>query len=98
MKLSAVIFVDDTDLLHMDMTCMKSIEETHEMLQSSVTSWGSKLIATGGSLKLSKCFYYLIDYEWIPDSNWRYYSFTDIPSGIKVPDGSAKSAIVMTQR
>ena len=76
-RLSAILFVDDTDLLHIDMENMESIEETHEALQRSVSSWGTKLIATGGSMKPAKCFYYLVDYDWLPDSSWRYHQLDD---------------------
>ena len=54
--LAAIIFMEDTDLLHINMTRNESLEETHKALQVSVLSWGCKLIATGGALKPSKCF------------------------------------------
>ncbi len=65
--------MDDTDLLHINMTRVESPEETHKALQASITSWGSKLLTTGGVLQPSKCFYDLIDFEWLPDGTWRYY-------------------------
>ena len=71
-QLSAILFVDDTDLLHINMDTDETIEETHEALQQSVASWGTKLIATGGSLKPSKCFYYLVDYDWHADGTWSW--------------------------
>jgi hypothetical protein len=76
-KLSAIIFVDDTNLLHINLNNIESIEKTHEALQQSVTSWGKKLIATGGSLKPSKCFYYLVDYDWCADGTWAYHTLND---------------------
>ena len=48
--------MDDTNLLHISMDNMEALKETHDALQCSVTSWGAKLIATGGALKQSKCF------------------------------------------
>ena len=72
-----MLFVDDTDLLHMDMTRTEMLEDTHEALQQSVSSWGTKLLATGGALKPPKCFYYLIDYEWLDDGTWRYRQLAD---------------------
>ena len=92
-KLAAVLFVDDTDLLHMDMTRTEMLEETHEALQSSVTSWGTKLLATGGALKPPKCFYYLIDYDWLEDGTWKYRQLEDddlIAFQIKVPLASGR--------
>jgi hypothetical protein len=35
-------------------------------------SWGKLLIATGGSLKTSKCFYHLVSFLWKQDSTWEY--------------------------
>ena len=37
-----------------------------------MTSWGKLLIATGGSLKPSKCFYHLISFSWKADGTWFY--------------------------
>jgi hypothetical protein len=42
-------------------------EETLFHLQESITNWGKLLLATGGALKPSKCFYYLISFEWRQD-------------------------------
>ncbi len=66
---AAILFVDDTG--------RKSVEDTHEALQSSVNGWGQKLIASGGALKPSKCFYYLVDYEWLETGEWRYRRFDE---------------------
>ena len=38
--LSGPFFVDDTDLLHINMEEDETVEEAHEALQSSVDSWG----------------------------------------------------------
>ena len=56
---------------------VESLEETHEVRQASVTSWGGKLITTGGALKPSKCFYYLIDFDWLPDGSWHYHKLNE---------------------
>ena len=58
-NLAAVIYVDDNDILHLDMSKRKSTQEALTSLQESVTSWGNLLIATGGLLKPSKCFFHL---------------------------------------
>ena len=52
--LAAILFVDDTDLLHLIMEQLESIDETFEGLQDSVHNWGKLLIATGGALKPPK--------------------------------------------
>ena len=53
--LSAILFVDDTDLIHIDMDQDQSVHESHTALQKSIVNWGRLLIATGGSLKPIKC-------------------------------------------
>ncbi len=40
-------FVDDTDLVHVDMQVMEMILEAHSWLQESVINWGHLLITTG---------------------------------------------------
>jgi hypothetical protein len=66
------LFVDVTDLIHLDMQVMESIVEVHARLQESVINWGPLLIATGGALKPSKCLYYIISFRWKADGTWVY--------------------------
>ena len=61
-KLSAILFVDDTDVIHFDMEKKETALEAHANLQESVESWGNLLVASGGALKPVKCFYYLISF------------------------------------
>ena len=66
--------------------------ETLEHLQESVYNWGKLLIATGGSLKPSKCFYHLISFSWKPDGSWVYDANEDDEGKaleIPLPDGSS---------
>ncbi len=67
--LSAILYVDDTDLLHIDLTKVEQVEDVHIAIQESVNSWGNLLIATGGVLQPSKCFYSIISFEWT-NSEW----------------------------
>jgi hypothetical protein len=69
--LSAILYVDDTDLLYIDLAKDESIDEVHSAIQSSVNSWGNLLIATGGVLQPSKCFYSIISFEW-KNGLWKY--------------------------
>ncbi len=41
-------------------------------MQTSILNRGRLLIATGGTLKPSKCFYHHISFSWKPDGSWRY--------------------------
>ncbi len=61
--LMTILYVDDTDLLHIDLTKDESVDEVHNAIQTSVNSWGNLLIATGGVLQPSKCFYSIILFE-----------------------------------
>jgi hypothetical protein len=53
-SLSAILYVDDTDLLHLSMDGNKTIYEIHITLQLAIENWSKLLIATGGTLKLDK--------------------------------------------
>jgi hypothetical protein len=89
--LSAVLYVDDTDVIHLDMTKEEDKLETLHLLQRSVDNWGKLLIATGGSLKPSKCFYHLISFSWKTDGSWSYDVNEDeeeLTLEIPLPDGS----------
>jgi hypothetical protein len=58
--LAGVLFVDNCDLIHIDMVNDESTLQTFDKMQASVNSWGRLLIATAGSYKLSvSTTYYL---------------------------------------
>ncbi len=67
----AILYVDDTGLLHIDLTKDKSVDKVQDAIQNSVNSWGNLLIATGGVLQPSKCFYSIILFEW-ENVLWKY--------------------------
>ena len=58
------LFVDDMDLIHLNMDHDESVYEVYKAMQLSITNWGDLLMASGGSLKLIKCFYHLISFDW----------------------------------
>jgi hypothetical protein len=70
--LSAILYVNDTDLLHINMDAEETIVEVHAAIQDAVENWGGLLIATGGSLKPDKCFYLLIDFACTQKGGWQY--------------------------
>jgi hypothetical protein len=92
--LSAILYVDDTNLLHIDLTKHESINEVHLAIQESVNSWGNLLIATGGALQPAKCFFSIILFEW-KNGNWSYESNASKQElGITVPLlGSGRASI-----
>ena len=90
-KLAAIIFVDDTDLLHIRMDKVESVIETHSALQSSIINWGNLLIASGGAFKPEKCFFHLTSYQWRPDGSWRYENNEkddELAIGVPMPNGT----------
>ncbi len=83
--LSAILYVDDTDLLHIDLTKDETVDKVHRAIQESVYSWGNLLIATGGVLQPAKCFYSLISFEW-KNGEWHYANNAlQGEFGVKVP-------------
>ena len=71
-NLAAILYVDDSDVIYLQMEKDETVDETHLRLQDSVLSWGNLLIATGGLLKPAKCFYHLISFDWKSDGTWQY--------------------------
>ena len=91
-KLSAIIFVDDTDLIHINLAAEEDVDDVHYAMQESINNWGELLIASGGTLNPDKCFAYLISYWWTAQGKWRYTANEDREEcGFKVPlpDGSS---------
>ena len=83
--LSAILYVDDTDIIHIDLTRNETVDEVHRYIQESVDSWGNLLIATGGALQPAKCFYSIISFEGDRGA-WRYASNeSKAELGIRVP-------------
>ena len=84
--LAAILYVDDTDVIHLNMDAVETVWDTHRQLQDSVLSWGNLLIATGGSLKPSKCFYHIISFVWKSNGSWTYANYENEESlGIYIP-------------
>jgi hypothetical protein len=90
--LSAILYVDDTDILHIDLTKNERVDKVHKRIQESVNSWGNLLIATGGALQPAKCFYSIISFKW-DNGAWRYTSNkTNAEFGVSLPLPSGGSA------
>jgi len=71
-SLLAILYIDDTGLLHINMDAEESIVEVHAAIQRAIENWSRLLIATGGTLKPKKCFYHLIDFAWTQKGGWQY--------------------------
>ncbi len=92
--LSAILYVDDTDILHIDLTKDKRVEDVHHAIQESINSWGNLVIATSGVLQPNKCFYLIILFKWT-NGEWKYGNISIRGGfGITVPlPGGRKAAI-----
>ena len=70
--IAGVIYVDDTDLIHFRMDELEDREDSFFGLQEAIVNWGKLLLASGGALKPSKCFYHLISFKFKGDGTWVY--------------------------
>lgn len=90
---SSPFFVDDNNLIHVDMVEDESAEEAADDLQGSIDRWGRLLIASGGLLKPEKCFFYLMSFVWKADGKWSYDSNKtneEFNIGVPMPDGTMR--------
>jgi hypothetical protein len=62
-KIAAILYVDDTDLLHTNAAGGDTVSFLSRV-QSALTSWSRLLQATGGNLKPEKCYYYILSYRY----------------------------------
>jgi hypothetical protein len=76
--IAAIIYVDDTDLLHWARTAGMTDEEFFAQVQQATIDWGKLAIASGGSLKPEKCFWYLIAFKFVHGQP-QYKSLTELP-------------------
>ncbi len=89
-----ILYVDDTNLLHLNMDGDETVFEAHVALQRAIENWGKLLIAMGGTLKPEKCFIHLIDFQWTRQGGWQYIGhhkdetaalFVPLPNGLLAP-------------
>ncbi len=93
-NISAILYVDDTDLLHINFDKDEMAEDAHAAIQSSINSWGNLLITTGSALKPKKCFYSILSFEWV-NGVWRYKDNSISGNyGITVPLPGGDSAAI----
>jgi hypothetical protein len=89
-SLLAILYVVNTDLLHINMDAEESIVEVHAAIQRAIENWGCLLIANGGTLKPDKCFYHLIDFAWTQKGGWQYIAHHEDEGAalfVPLPDG-----------
>ena len=79
------IFVDDTDLLTM-LRDVFSVSGILKIAQENLDKWARLLIATGGALNPSKCYWYMILYK-CQDGEWEYENDLSHNMTILMPGG-----------
>ena len=70
--LSAILFVDNIDLLHLDLSKEKTLLEVFGATKASIIEWGKLLMEPGGALKPEKRFSYFISFDWDGSGKWSY--------------------------
>jgi hypothetical protein len=90
-KLASILYVDDNDLVHIDMNADDSAFITFQQTYESIKSWGQLLIASGGAYKPPKCFYHLISFGFKANGNWFYednHELEEYNMVVLMPDGN----------
>ena len=89
--IAALLYVDDTDLLHKPQCSTTPLSDFVPWVQQATTFWAHLLQATGGSLKPTKCYWYLLAYKFTNGvaSLRPARDFTNISIKIPQPDSPA---------
>ena len=82
---SAIMYVDDTDLLFLGSTSDDADTLTNKA-QILIDKWCSTLWITGGCLRPDKCWWYLLDFKWHRNGTWKYATKKDSPGELVIPD------------
>jgi hypothetical protein len=82
-KLVCSAFVDDTDLVHSGADNLTDGATLIVEMQNVLDHWDGMLRATGGALKKSKSYWYLLDYER-RNGRWNYKSIESLPGNISL--------------
>ena len=64
LDVAALLYVDDTDLLHKPALPQATEDEIADYTQRATYYWAKLLQATGGNLKAMKCYWYLLSYKF----------------------------------
>ena len=89
--LAALLFVDDTDMIHINLKAEETATVAHQYMQNIISNWGQLLIASRGAFKPPKCFYHLISFFWNIDRIWTYEKNEDVKDiniSVPIPDVS----------
>jgi hypothetical protein len=88
-------FVDDTDVIHSRDDVNTPGEAVAAEMQSVMDIWEGGIRATGGALNPSKSYWYMIDFNWMPQQlRWNYKRITEVPGEIKVQNPQSKLEVL----
>ena len=88
--LAAVMYVDDTDLIHWSRSLVCTPEELIAAALTATYAWGGLAIATGAAMKPEKCYAYFLSF-WFDKGRAKLRTRNALPtpsSLITMPDGS----------
>ena len=91
--LAAVIYVNDSNLLHLAQSTPTDAEFLASV-QAATVDWTGLVHASGGSLKPAKCFWYMLGWKWVRGVA-RLKSLAELPQfPLMIPQpGGAMAAI-----
>ena len=75
------IFVDDTDLITIGKD-EETVDKVINRQQEATSQWEKLLEITGGALKPSKCYWYLVDFKF-KQGEWSYTDTTNVQCKIQ---------------
>ena len=84
-----IYFFDNTDLIVIENEGEIG-EQVRQRQQEGVESWERALKFTGGALKATKCYWYLIDFQW-KKGIWKYVDTEGTMCEIKGDGGKGKN-------
>jgi hypothetical protein len=79
--LTAIMYVDDTDLIHWSRTPDCNPEELIAAAQTATYAWGGLAIATGAAIKPEKCYAYFLLY-WFDKGRAKLRMISSLPNPI----------------
>jgi hypothetical protein len=79
-------FVDDTYLIQTSKDGTETGDEMREQMQAGVDLWEGIIDATGGALAVEKSRWWLIDFIWDDQGNFKYATIENTPGQLTVKD------------
>lgn len=84
-KFSGYMFVDDMDLVQTGRRDDNGAMVAN-LMQQCIDCWAGLVKVSGGALNIQKCAWWLIDFEWQEDGNWRYKKILEVPGVLTAED------------